>query len=310
MLLISSLCCAQTNDLRISLTEALKPHSEMLYVIDEIGDGRTLSVYGSRLTQDSLDVIARYPVSQLVVRDALFTDLSPLKENELNEFLAYFDYVSEMSLQGIGILTNMPLRALALRNAGLTDFDFLNDLPYLQTLEIGMEEHLTNLCFASRMALLSLNVRETGITNLNALAGSSLEVFDASGCRISDLTPLSGLPLREVYLSRTDVTDLSPLRNAPLDVLHLEDALVSDLSILAGEDLEHLQLSGISSNVLPSLRVGSLKHVDISPAELNAEIISILSEIPGLITLNYQGFESAIKDLQFDWQTMERLGQR
>jgi Leucine-rich repeat (LRR) protein len=84
--------------------------------------------------------------------------------------------------------------------------------------------------------LKQLRLYQTGVTNLEPLAGIPLEKLDISQSPISDLGPLKGLPLRELVACYTAVSDLRPLDGMQLECLRVSDrdGRLTDISVLRG----------------------------------------------------------------------------
>jgi len=68
------------------------------------------------------------------------------------------------------------------------------------------------------MLLESLDLwNNTGVQNVNPLAGMPLKKLNCGATNISDLSPLKGMPLVDLRINRTDVTDLTALEGMKLE---------------------------------------------------------------------------------------------
>jgi Leucine-rich repeat (LRR) protein len=127
---------------------------------------------------------------------------------------------------------------------------------------------------------------QTGIKNIQPLAGLPLRALDLGMTQVDDLTPLVGMKLERLDLENTPVASLAPLQGMPLQILKMQKTKVTDFSILKGmplkqlnvldlpftnTDLELLQqapldtiwLAGTQVTELSMLPVKSLKSLDI-----------------------------------------------
>jgi serine/threonine protein kinase/Leucine-rich repeat (LRR) protein len=118
--------------------------------------------------------------------------------------------------------------------------------------------------------LLALDLKDTRLSDLSALAGVPLGEINATGCtELKDLQPLRALPLTALFLAGSGVTDLAPLsgvrtlksldlsktavrdfaglRGLPLQTLVISDTPGSDLSPLAGMPLQRFQATNLAA---------------------------------------------------------------
>lgn len=146
-------------------------------------------------------------------------------------------------------------------------------------------------CFQAEFRMLGNEIVEgtlyqTGIKNIQPLAGLPLRALDLGMTQVDDLTPLVGMKLERLDLENTSVASLAPLQGMPLQILKMQKTKVTDFSILKGmplkqlnvldlpftnTDLELLQqapldtiwLAGTQVTELSMLPVKSLKSLDI-----------------------------------------------
>lgn len=134
--------------------------------------------------------------------------------------------------------------------------------------------------------LCTVDLSETGISDLGPLRGIPINVLVLSGEAIKDLSPLSGMPLVGLVLDDTEVTDLAPLQYCPLQglairgkalktiaplkgmrliSLQIDHTDVSDLSPLAGMPLQTLFIHDTEVSDLTPLRGMRLEYFTFSP---------------------------------------------
>ena len=140
-------------------------------------------------------------------------------------------------------------------------------------------EDLPDLALFKGTPLRSLDLRNSGITDLESLRGLPLEELILTNSKgVTDLSPLAGMPLRVLRLNGTPVTDLEPLRSMPLEELILSQCRrVMDLSPLAGMPLRVLHLSQTSVTDLERLR--GMPLLDL---RLNNTLVTDISLVRGM----------------------------
>lgn len=134
---------------------------------------------------------------------------------------------------------------------------------------------------------------DSGISDLQGLAGLELWAVDARGLPISDLSPLKGMPLQDLFLEETKVHDLSPLTGMALKKIYLTRTPVSDLTPLAGMSLSELNLFGSQVTDL-----AALAEVSVETLWLRETKISDISVLTGkrLVSLDLEG--TTVADLR------------
>jgi serine/threonine protein kinase/Leucine-rich repeat (LRR) protein len=169
--------------------------------------------------------------------------------------------------------------------------DRLKDLP------ISPEKPLKDRLTVLENGLLELDLRQTLITDLAALAGMPLGKLTLGNCRLlADFAPLREFrSLTYLNLDGTQITDLSVLRGLPLEMLFIAGTKVSDLSPLRGMKLERL--------VLGCPRVSDLSPLEGMPLTLFVAMDlangTDFSPLKGLPLESCMIMRCAITDLSF-----------
>ncbi len=124
-------------------------------------------------------------------------------------------------------------------------------------------------------ALLALDIKGTGITDLSPLRGLPLKRLVAEGCPVTDLEPLRNMRLSTLDVNFSKVADLEPVRGmTALQSLSLVGTNITDLGPLQGlPELNWANLSGspvtdltpLRGSPLRVLRIGGTKVADLSP---------------------------------------------
>lgn len=176
-------------------------------------------------------------------------------------------------------------------------------------------------CFQAEFRMLGNEIVEgtlyqTGIKNIQPLAGLPLRALDLGMTQVDDLTPLVGMKLERLDLENTPVASLAPLQGMPLQILKMQKTKVTDFSVLKGmplkqlnvldlpfrnTDLELLQqapldtiwLAGTQVTDLSMLPVKSLKSLDIERTAVTT--LQVLVQCPLLQRLNIA--QTPISDL-------------
>ncbi|QDT63765.1 leucine-rich repeat domain-containing protein [Calycomorphotria hydatis] len=158
--------------------------------------------------------------------------------------------------------------------------------------------------------IVEVSLFQSGVTDIEPLAGLPLKVLDLGGLPVKSLEPLEGMPLERLVLEETEVADLTPLKGMPLTLLYLQNTNVTDLSPLEGMPLTQLNLMGTSVKDysvvlkmpletlwLPKTDVrdlspfSSLRLVSLDIQETPVEDLSPLAKMNSLQRLNIAGSE-------------------
>jgi Leucine-rich repeat (LRR) protein len=166
---------------------------------------------------------------------AQLSDLTPLKQMSLSEFIG-----SHTRIRDISVLSRMPLTSLNLARTRVGDLQPLKDMP-LRQLDVSFTQ-VRDLRPLAGLPLVNLNINGTDVSNLGALLGMPLKTLSAAFTRARDLTPLRAMPLIRLVLRGTDITDIAPLQGMPLESLDLSDTNVRDILPLQGMRLRDLDL--------------------------------------------------------------------
>jgi serine/threonine protein kinase len=91
---------------------------------------------------------------------------------------------------------------------------------------------------------LTVEISNTGITDLSPLRGLPLNAVYCAHNRIRSLEPLTGMPLTTLNCSGNPIEDLGPLHGMPLTILLCEDCRIESLEPLRGMNLVTLNCGG------------------------------------------------------------------
>jgi Leucine-rich repeat (LRR) protein len=117
--------------------------------------------------------------------------------------------------------------------------------------------------------LVSLNISNCNLTDLNLLRNMPLQYLDMSFNPVQDLSPLAGKKIARLHMTSCRPRDFGVLRDMPLVELHASGSGFNDMSILRGKPLKQLSLSACPiSNLAPlqgmalnELYIGNCKQV-------------------------------------------------
>ena len=161
------------------------------------------------------------------------------------------------------------LKQLWMTKTGVTNYDFLKEIPTLEGLDIS----------------------QNGITDLSFLKDyPNLKTVAAAGNDLTDISPLAKLKnLESLNLDYNNISDISALTKlSKLKAVSLEHNQLQDVSALSQkEDLTRLFLSNN-----PNLNLNSLKafHLEELTADnSNVESLNFLKSNPNLTTLSLNG---------------------
>lgn len=173
------------------------------------------------------------------------------------------DLMPNIEILGIGftpikdptpVLQFKKLKQLWMTKTGITNYDFLKDLPELEGIDIS-QNNISDLSFLKEFP------------KLKSLA--------AAGNQLTDISVLKSLPqLESLNLEQNDITDISALKELQhLTAVSLEQNQIEDVSALANKpQLTTLFLSGN-----PTLNIHTLKTENVRELYLNGNNIKSLS---------------------------------
>ena len=161
------------------------------------------------------------------------------------------------------------LKQLWMTKTGVTNYDFLKEIPTLEGLDIS----------------------QNGITDLSFLKHyPNLKTVAAAGNDLTDITPLANLKnLESLNLDYNNISDISALTKLPkLKAVSLEHNRLHDVSALSQkEDLTRLFLSNNPNLNLNSLKASHLE--ELTADNSNVENLNFLKFNPNLTTLSLNG---------------------
>ncbi|MBQ6240768.1 MAG: TIR domain-containing protein [Firmicutes bacterium] len=184
--------------------------------------------------------------------------------------------IEDSALSG---LAGLPLTTLKLTDvSGISDYSFINDFESLKELTLircGVTDKNISLASNDKLTLVNLtgnteftdlnllncavlktiNISETGVTDLSPLAGANkLTVLYASDTKVTDISPLASLTgLNTLVMNRTGVKTIDvEFQSLRLQVLQFADCGITSMSgfenltVLRDVDLSGNQLADIS----------------------------------------------------------------
>ena len=161
------------------------------------------------------------------------------------------------------------LKQLWMTKTGVTNYDFLKEIPTLEGLDIS-QNGITDLSFLKRYP------------NLKTVA--------AAGNDLTDITPLAKLKnLESLNLDYNNISDISALTKlSKLKAVSLEHNQLHDISALSQkEDLTRLFLSNNPNLNLNTLKASKLE--ELTADNSNVESLNFLKSNPNLTTLSLNG---------------------
>ena len=161
------------------------------------------------------------------------------------------------------------LKQLWMTKTGVTNYDFLKEIPTLEGLDIS----------------------QNGITDLSFLKDyPNLKTVAAAGNDLTDISPLAKLKnLESLNLDYNNISDISALAKlSKLKAVSLEHNQLHDVSVLSQkEDLTRLFLSNNPNLNLNSLKASHLE--ELTADNSNVENLNFLKTNPNLTTLSLNG---------------------
>ena len=161
------------------------------------------------------------------------------------------------------------LKQLWMTKTGVTNYDFLKEIPTLEGLDIS-QNGITDLSFLKRYP------------NLKTVA--------AAGNDLTDISPLAKLKnLESLNLDYNNISDISALTKlSKLKAVSLEHNQLHDVSALSQkEDLTRLFLSNNPNLNLNTLKASKLE--ELTADNSNVESLNFLKSNPNLTTLSLNG---------------------
>ena len=188
------------------------------------------------------------------------------------------DLMPNIEVLGIGftpikdirpVLQFKHLKQLWMTKTGVTNYDFLKEIPSLEGLDIS----------------------QNGITDLSFLKDyPNLKTVAAAGNEITDISPLAKLKnLESLNLDYNNISDISALSKlSKLKAVSLEHNQLQDVSALSQkEDLTRLFLSNNPNLNLNTLKASHLE--ELTADNSNVESLNFLKSNPNLTTLSLNG---------------------
>lgn len=161
------------------------------------------------------------------------------------------------------------LKQLWMTKTGVTNYDFLKEIPTLEGLDIS----------------------QNGITDLSFLKNyPNLKTVAAAGNDITDISPLAKLKnLESLNLDYNNISDISALTKlSKLKAVSLEHNQLKDVSALSQkEDLTRLFLSNNPNLNLNTLKASKLE--ELTADNSNVQSLNFLKSNPNLTTLSLNG---------------------
>ncbi|MDQ8693274.1 pneumococcal-type histidine triad protein [Streptococcus sp. IsoGale022] len=161
------------------------------------------------------------------------------------------------------------LKQLWMTKTGVTNYDFLKEIPTLEGLDIS----------------------QNGITDLSFLKDyPNLKTVAAAGNDLTDISPLAKLKnLESLNLDYNNISDISALTKlSKLKAVSLEHNQLQDVSALSQkEDLTRLFLSNNPNLNLNTLKASHLE--ELTADNSNVESLNFLKSNPNLTTLSLNG---------------------
>ena len=161
------------------------------------------------------------------------------------------------------------LKQLWMTKTGITNYDFLKEIPTLEGLDIS----------------------QNGITDLSFLKDyPNLKTVAAAGNDLADISPLAKLKnLESLNLDYNNISDISALTKlSKLKAVSLEHNQLQDVSALSQkEDLTRLFLSNNPNLNLNTLKASKLE--ELTSDNSNVESLNFLKDNPNLTTLSLNG---------------------
>ena len=161
------------------------------------------------------------------------------------------------------------LKQLWMTKTGVTNYDFLKEIPTLEGLDIS----------------------QNGITDLTFLKDyPNLKTVAAAGNDLTDISPLAKLKnLESLNLDYNNISDISALTKlSKLKAVSLEHNQLQDVSALSQkEDLTRLFLSNNPNLNLNTLKASKLE--ELTADNSNVESLNFLKDNPNLTTLSLNG---------------------
>ena len=185
-------------------------------------------------------------------------------------------------------LTELPLEYLSLTGNQVADLGPLAAQADLQVLDLGENPVRSTEVLAQLTALQEVTLEATGITSVEAFAGSNIQSLNVRGTWVTDFSPLESCPsltrlivgelpggAAETLAGLTGLTELRLYATRDVDLAHFTGLqALRDLD-LYGSTVSHLE----SLILLPSLQYLNLGETGISD-------LSFLPEMPAMTDLD------------------------
>ncbi len=185
-------------------------------------------------------------------------------------------------------LTELPLEYLSLTGNQVADLGPLAAQADLQVLDLGENPVRSTEVLAQLTALQEVTLEATGITSVEAFAGSNIQSLNVRGTWVTDFSPLESCPsltrlivgelpggAAETLAGLTGLTELRLYSTQDVDLAHFTGLqALRDLD-LYGSTVSHLEALAL----LPSLRYLNLGGTGVSD-------LSFLSEMPVMTYLD------------------------
>jgi len=170
--------------------------------------------------------------------------------------------ISTTHIHSLDVLRGKPITYLDTTDNPPIDYDFLDDLEYLERLMIGKADSETIAKIDHRSNLRMVGLFESDLEDLHAIKDltklDNLDITASEKCR--DITGIRNYPyLNYLCISYTSVEDISEIRNlSELEIIDITNAPVQDLSPL--EDCENLRMIFLDSGKEAAVRGLNLRE--------------------------------------------------
>ena len=256
----------------------------------------------SKMGIRDLSPLANMPLRHLHLDDNPCQDLSPLHHQSLTHLS-----IANCQVQDLSPLRGMPLQRLSAGNNPFSDLRPLHGLPlrYLDLRECPNLQDLSPL--ADCADLIDLTITDTGIRQLDAIAGlhlTQLTVNDltqdpssilanmplqtcaADNCQIRSLDFCRGKDLRNLNLAENAITSIEALHGLPLRNLDLSDNQITQLDTIAS--LPHLvKLTANDNPLTATSRLDAPRLRDLAIQDTQLQTLPIMPS--GLVILSTVG---------------------
>lgn len=181
------------------------------------------------------------------------------------------------------------LEQLAINNSLVRDLSPLKGLP-ISDLNLR-DTGVTELDALRGMPLDRLCIRRLPIKDISVLRGMKIAHFDAAGTGIFDYNPLAAMPLVNLDVSQTPFRDFTVLKNASLRQLNAAGTRIINFAALRGYPLEELTL-----NETQFRDAALLRELPIKRLSLGRTGVTDISPLAGLPLVQLDLSETTIRD--------------